>query len=43
MANMNPASLDSLVVTREALLLREHLNWLLWALGYFYFLMTEID
>jgi hypothetical protein len=35
--NMQPGSFDSLVVTREFLQLREHFNWLVWAVSFYYF------
>jgi hypothetical protein len=36
-ASMSAGSLDSLVVTREFLQLKEHFNWILWAVGFYYF------
>ena len=37
LSNMQPGSFDSLVVTREFLQLREHFNWLVWAVSFYYF------
>ena len=37
LAQMQPGSFDSLVVTREYLQLKEHFNWLLWAVSFYYF------
>ena len=43
LASMQPGSFDSLVVTREYLQFKEHFNWLLWAVGFYYFQMQKID
>jgi len=43
LANMRPVSFESLVVTREFLQLKEHFNWLVWAVGYYYFQMSRIE
>jgi len=43
LANMQAGSLDSLVVTREYLQLKEHFNWLTWAVGFYYFQMSKIE
>jgi hypothetical protein len=43
LANMQPGSFDSLVVTREHLQLKEHFNWLVWAVGFYYFQMSKIE
>ena len=43
LANMQAGSLDSLVVTREYLQLKEHFNWLAWAVGFYYFQMSKIE
>jgi len=43
LANMDSGSFDSLVVTREYLQLKEHFNWLVWAVGYYYFQMPKVD
>lgn len=43
LANMRPVSFESLVITREFLQLKEHFNWLVWAVGYYYFQMSKIE
>lgn len=43
LANMQAGSFDSLVVTREYLQLKEHFNWLVWAVGFYYFQMNKIE
>lgn len=43
LAAMQPGSFDSLVVTREYLQLKEHFNWLVWAVGFYYFQMSKIE
>lgn len=43
LANMQPGSLDTLVVIREYLQLKEHFNWLVWAVSYYYFQMSKIE
>ena len=43
LANMRPVSFESIVVTREYLQLKEHFNWLVWAVGYYYFQMSKIE
>lgn len=40
---MRPVSFESIVVTREYLQLKEHFNWLAWAVGYYYFQMSKIE
>lgn len=40
---MQAGSFDSLVVTREYLQMKEHFNWLVWAVGYYYFQMHRIE
>ena len=43
LAKMESGSFDSLVVTREYLQLKEHFNWLTWAVSFYYFLFNKIE
>mmetsp|Transcript_34656 Transcript_34656/g.53043 ORF Transcript_34656/g.53043 Transcript_34656/m.53043 type:complete len:84 (+) Transcript_34656:501-752(+) len=37
MASISPTSFDTLIVTRRYLQLKEHFNWFVWAISFFYF------
>lgn len=43
LAQMQPGSFDSLVVTREYLQLKEHFHWHVWAVSYYYFNLNKIE
>ena len=43
LAHLQPGSFDSLVIIRENFHLKEHFNWIVWAVSFYYFHVNKIE